>query len=118
MTRRLIAVTLALLAVPMAQTSAKECSAFLDHEVRKLRSSEQINLCSGFAGRPLLALTTAYHLGIEVWRFSACRRMTSGRLLETKRPLRAFAMLTTASPSPCFRSRRCLDPEPIRFSKN
>lgn len=63
MSRSLVALLLALLALPFAQAAAKECSAYLDHEVRKLRSTERINLCSEFGGRPLLVVNTASHCG-------------------------------------------------------
>jgi glutathione peroxidase len=39
------------------------CPAFLDHEFKKLRSSESVNLCSAYAGKPLLVVNTASHCG-------------------------------------------------------
>lgn len=42
---------------------ARSCPAFLDHEFRKLRSRGTVNLCSEFAGRPLLIVNTASHCG-------------------------------------------------------
>ncbi len=42
---------------------AEECPDFLDHDFRKLHSSETINLCRQFAGKPLLIVNTASHCG-------------------------------------------------------
>lgn len=42
---------------------AEECPEFLDHDFRKLHSSETINLCQQFAGKPLLIVNTASHCG-------------------------------------------------------
>ena len=39
------------------------CAPFLDQEVRKLRSSERINLCDAFAGKPVVVVNTASHCG-------------------------------------------------------
>ena len=39
------------------------CSPPLNQEARKLRSSERINLCEAFAGKPLLVVNTASHCG-------------------------------------------------------
>ena len=39
------------------------CSPLLNQEARKLRSSERINLCEAFAGKPLLVVNTASHCG-------------------------------------------------------
>ena len=39
------------------------CPAFLDHEFKKLRSSDSVNLCSAYAGKPLLVVNTASHCG-------------------------------------------------------
>jgi glutathione peroxidase len=52
----------ALLSAPTA-TLAADCPAFLDHDFGKLRSSQSINLCAEFAGRPLLIVNTASHCG-------------------------------------------------------
>ena len=51
-----------LLAVAPA-TSAADCPSFLDHDFKKLHSSQSINLCKEFAGRPLLIVNTASHCG-------------------------------------------------------
>lgn len=42
---------------------AGDCPEYLDHEFRKLHSPDQINLCSEFAGKPLLIVNTASHCG-------------------------------------------------------
>ena len=39
------------------------CPALLDHSMRKLHSSEDVNLCQAFAGKPLLIVNTASHCG-------------------------------------------------------
>lgn len=39
------------------------CPAFLDHELRKLHSSDVVNLCEVSAGKPLLIVNTASHCG-------------------------------------------------------
>lgn len=46
-----------------AQDTAKACPAFLDHDFRKLHSSQQVNLCEAFAGKPMLIVNTASHCG-------------------------------------------------------
>lgn len=42
---------------------AAECPAFLKQELKRLRSSEKLNLCEAFAGKPLLIVNTASHCG-------------------------------------------------------
>jgi glutathione peroxidase len=50
--------------VAMAQGKpAQACPTFLDHDFRKLHSSQQVNLCKAFAGKPLLIVNTASHCG-------------------------------------------------------
>ena len=46
-----------------AQASAADCPAWLDHDFTKLRSSETVNICKAFAGKPLLLVNTASHCG-------------------------------------------------------
>lgn len=46
-----------------AQDTASACPAFLDHDFRKLHSSQQVNLCEAFAGKPMLIVNTASHCG-------------------------------------------------------
>ena len=42
---------------------AQSCPAFLDHDLRKLNSSETVNLCDLAAGKPLLVVNTASRCG-------------------------------------------------------
>lgn len=43
--------------------AADNCPAFLNQDLRKLRSSETINICKAYAGKPLLLVNTASHCG-------------------------------------------------------
>lgn len=61
--RMVIAAVLAALVAPIAHSAEKECSPYLRHDLRKLRSSERINLCNEFGGRPLLVVNTASRCG-------------------------------------------------------
>ena len=48
----------------MAGTAqAGHCPAYLDHDFKKLHSSDALNICKSFAGRPLLIVNTASHCG-------------------------------------------------------
>lgn len=48
----------------LAETaSAADCPAYLNQDLRKLRSSETLNICKAFAGKPLLIVNTASHCG-------------------------------------------------------
>lgn len=57
--------TLALAALLAAAPAAHaaDCPAFLNHDFKKLRSSQNVNLCKEYAGRPLLIVNTASHCG-------------------------------------------------------
>ena len=44
-------------------TALAECPAYLNQDLRKLRSKETINICKDFAGKPLLIVNTASHCG-------------------------------------------------------
>jgi glutathione peroxidase len=57
----MLALTALLAAAPA--TLAADCPAFLDHDLKKLRSSQGVNLCKEYAGRPLLIVNTASHCG-------------------------------------------------------
>jgi glutathione peroxidase len=59
----LIAVVVTLSAMPLARSEEKECSAYLSHEVRKLRSAESITLCDAFRGNAMLIVNTAARCG-------------------------------------------------------
>jgi glutathione peroxidase len=48
---------------PGFPASAGECPAFLDHDFKKLRSSQTVNLCEVTAGKPVLIVNTASHCG-------------------------------------------------------
>jgi glutathione peroxidase len=43
--------------------AAAECPAYLNQTVRKLHSSETVNVCNLAAGKPLLIINTASHCG-------------------------------------------------------
>jgi len=57
------AMALAALLSAAPATLAADCPAFLNHDFKKLRSSQSINLCTEYAGRPLLIVNTASHCG-------------------------------------------------------
>ncbi len=46
-----------------ASAAAGACPVFLDQDLHKLRSSEVLNICKAFAGKPLLIVNTASHCG-------------------------------------------------------
>ena len=46
-----------------APVLAENCPVFLDHDQRKLHSTETINLCEIAAGKPMLVINTASHCG-------------------------------------------------------
>jgi glutathione peroxidase len=53
----------ALILAAFSLPSLAACPAILDHEMKRLHSSESMNLCSEFAGKPLLVVNTASHCG-------------------------------------------------------
>ena len=53
------AVPVAVAATPAAQA----CPAYLNQDFRKLGSSQKVNICQAFAGKPLLIVNTASHCG-------------------------------------------------------
>ena len=55
--------TVAFSALFCAASSVAACPEYLDHSMRKLHSSEQVNLCEVAAGKPLLIVNTASHCG-------------------------------------------------------
>jgi glutathione peroxidase len=58
-----LALMLLTLMVWAGQTSAAECPAILQHELPALRSSEQVDLCKRYAGKPLIVVNTASFCG-------------------------------------------------------
>lgn len=44
-------------------SAAESCPAFLNQEYRKLHSSDNVNLCTLVAGKPMLIVNTASHCG-------------------------------------------------------
>lgn len=62
--KRVLMISALVTAVASAPVAlAQSCSAFLDHEQRKLHSSETVNLCDLAAGKPLLVVNTASRCG-------------------------------------------------------
>ena len=43
--------------------AAAACPAWLNQDYRKLHSSQKVNICQAFAGKPLLIVNTASHCG-------------------------------------------------------
>lgn len=60
-----VAAALSLPAPPAAAATAQapQCPAYLDQDFRKLHSSQSVNLCKAYAGRPMLIVNTASHCG-------------------------------------------------------
>lgn len=46
-----------------ASASAASCPQYLDHDLRKLHSSDAVNLCAVSTGKPMLIINTASHCG-------------------------------------------------------
>lgn len=61
--RTLIVILVTLLLAPLAQASKKPCADYLSHDMRKLHSTEQINICNAFKGKALLIVNTASRCG-------------------------------------------------------
>lgn len=53
----------ALMMLSSSALMAAECPAFLDQDLRRLHSSDSVNLCDLAAGKPLLVVNTASHCG-------------------------------------------------------
>lgn len=51
------------LATTPIAAQAKCAAALLDHDIRKLRSTESVNLCEAYSNRPLLVINTASRCG-------------------------------------------------------
>lgn len=60
-----LAGVLCLPATPVAAATpeAQKCPSFLDQDFRKLHSSQSVNLCKAYPGKPLLIVNTASHCG-------------------------------------------------------
>jgi len=56
-------VTVLLGVIFAANTAWASCPEVLDHEMRKLRSKETVQLCDAYAGKPVLMVNTASHCG-------------------------------------------------------
>jgi glutathione peroxidase len=52
-----------------ATTSSSVCPDWLNENLRRLHSTEDVNLCKAFAGKPLLIVNTASHCGFT-YQFS------------------------------------------------
>ncbi len=63
MNKVMIALLMAAFAVTEIRAAENACPAYLDQDVRKLRSTEQVNICKAFTGRPLLIVNTASRCG-------------------------------------------------------
>jgi glutathione peroxidase len=61
-------------AVNWSGASAAECPEFLDQDFRKLHSSDTVNLCEAFSGKPLLIVNTASHCGFT-YQFEGLERL-------------------------------------------
>jgi glutathione peroxidase len=53
----------ALLTLSLSGAASAACPDFLDHEMRRLHSKEDVNLCEVTAGKPMLIVNTASHCG-------------------------------------------------------
>ncbi len=66
MIRVMIGLLLTVLVAPAIQAAEPEaaaCPDFLDHDLRKLHSTDAVNLCDLAAGKPMLVVNTASHCG-------------------------------------------------------
>lgn len=59
----IFAALLCLLAAFFGRSAHAACPDYLNQDVRKLRSSEYVNLCREFAGKPILIVNTASRCG-------------------------------------------------------
>ena len=55
--------TVAIAALVCGSVASAACPEYLDHSMRKLHSSEQVNLCEVAAGNAVLIVNTASHCG-------------------------------------------------------
>ncbi len=61
--RRLAAVVLLVAGTAVGRVALADCAAILQHELPALRSTETVDLCERFAGKPLLIVNTASFCG-------------------------------------------------------
>ena len=54
---------LSVIAIGCASGASAACPDFLDHDMRRLHSKEDVNLCEVTAGKPTLIVNTASHCG-------------------------------------------------------
>lgn len=59
----MIRTTVLLAALLSVGSVSAACPDFLNHDLRKLHSSDTVNLCETSAGKPLLVINTASHCG-------------------------------------------------------
>ncbi|MEH6593678.1 MAG: glutathione peroxidase [Halioglobus sp.] len=52
-----------LIALAFSASGYAACPEYLDHDMRKLHSKDQVNLCEVQAGKPMLIINTASHCG-------------------------------------------------------
>jgi glutathione peroxidase len=62
-TRSIPATLLTVAGLLLGGQAAAACPAFLDHDFKKLRSPDSVNLCAETAGKALLVVNTASHCG-------------------------------------------------------
>lgn len=67
------------LALMSTNAWAGMCPAFLNHDFTKLHSSETVNICKVYAGKPLLIVNTASHCGYTPQSRDLKRSMRSSR---------------------------------------
>jgi glutathione peroxidase len=60
---QLVIALIGMLSLLSTGTRAADCPAFLNHDFAKLHSSETINICKAYPGKPLLLVNTASHCG-------------------------------------------------------
>ena len=61
--KSLCAIVLTAIVAAPVPAVGQTCPSYLDHDMRKLRSDERLNLCREFAGKPLLIVNTASRCG-------------------------------------------------------